>query len=546
MRVQTGGVVSTLLTFDDAGATVADLTAALAPLAPPGRTLRLIHAGTALRDPAALLSATLPNPSSGAPARVLVLAGPPPAAADPVTVAAARAARLEALEAEAAAIGARVAGGRGGGGGHGRGGAPPSYVLEGAPGGAPPAMRALPRASQASLVQGLALAARGRASLAAGDAAAARDELLLAEERFASVSAASPAGRALLGGCDNVALAVLDACWAAFLIKDVAALAGGRARLAFVRTSLEALHGGPAMSRLGTAGPAGAAPGAAAAPLLARLLTLEGIAAWHGGDVPAARAALLAAAAAWQASRPPGEAAVGAVAAAAGCSTRAATRALSLCGDASDVATATGLAQRTAAAESARQAALDAAAASRRAWGKTAGGRPVDPATLDAVASMGYERPLAAAALRQVDNDVGAALDALGDPATAAVLVQEACDRADRVGRRDRRQRARREEEGVEGRGEGGGGGEDADATGSEGEDARRGRGGGGGDGAPAAAPGAGRTVGAALANEDALSAYEAFSVGGQRAAVGDALVEYLGLVGEAAAVAAVSAGLAG
>jgi hypothetical protein len=78
------------------------------------------------------------------------------------------------------------------------------------------------------------------------------------------------------------------------------------------------------------------------------------------------------------------------------------------------------LAQRDAARRAAaRRRDARAREARRRGLGRTAAGRPVDPDALDRLVEFGFPRAAAAAALRAADNDLPAALDALGSAGPA-------------------------------------------------------------------------------------------------------------------------------
>lgn len=58
----------------------------------------------------------------------------------------------------------------------------------------------------------------------------------------------------------------------------------------------------------------------------------------------------------------------------------------------------------------------------REAYGKTPSGKFVDQQPLQQLLQLGYEKGLAAEALRAADNDGQAALDVLGDPVRRGAL----------------------------------------------------------------------------------------------------------------------------
>ena len=152
-----------------------------------------------------------------------------------------------------------------------------------------------------------------------------------------------------------------------------------------------------------------------------RLEALEAIVAYHTGDLPAARARLEAARA--RLARLDAPPAALAALREMGYSRREAARALRFCGgDAGAAVTFIGEQrekQRARADERRRQRAW---LAERTAYGKTDGGLYVDRALLEQLEPLGYERALAAEALRARGNDLQAALDVLTDPVRRGAL----------------------------------------------------------------------------------------------------------------------------
>jgi hypothetical protein len=58
----------------------------------------------------------------------------------------------------------------------------------------------------------------------------------------------------------------------------------------------------------------------------------------------------------------------------------------------------------------------------REAYGKTPSGKHIDQQPLQMLCQLGYDKALAAEALRAADNDGQAALDVLGDPVRRGAL----------------------------------------------------------------------------------------------------------------------------
>eukprot|EP00878_Enallax_costatus_P017080 GHUV01017933.1.p1 GENE.GHUV01017933.1~~GHUV01017933.1.p1 ORF type:complete len:343 (+),score=113.63 GHUV01017933.1:474-1502(+) len=140
-----------------------------------------------------------------------------------------------------------------------------------------------------ALVIGLALHEKGKQSMEAGDSQAALGELLLAEESFGVVSPA------VLEGVDNFAMLLLDIVWCCYKLRDISRLGVCSERLSSARRMLERAHGAH-QERLrllhGNFSPEQA--------IYVRLELLEGVVAYHSGELAAAQQHLQAAHRRWQ------------------------------------------------------------------------------------------------------------------------------------------------------------------------------------------------------------------------------------------------------
>ncbi|GBF88993.1 hypothetical protein Rsub_01492 [Raphidocelis subcapitata] len=239
----------------------------------------------------------------------------------------------------------------------------------------------------------------------------ALEELLLAEEAFDLV-----ADRQLLQAVDNVALLLLDIVWCSYLLRDIGRLGVSAARLSKAREALARAHG-PNLERVRVLH-GGFSPEVAT---YVRLEAMEGVVAFHSGDRAAAARHLAAARERWARLQvPPGSLAA---LLEMGYDRREAGRALRFCGG--DVSAAVAfiaeqrVKQQERAAERQRQRAW---LSQRAAFGKTPGGAFVDREGLARLEGLGFERGLAAEALRANENDLQAALDVVADPVRAGAL----------------------------------------------------------------------------------------------------------------------------
>ncbi|KAL3142217.1 hypothetical protein ABBQ38_002565 [Trebouxia sp. C0009 RCD-2024] len=260
-----------------------------------------------------------------------------------------------------------------------------------------------------ALVMGLALHEQGKQSLNKEEYQDALDVLLLAEEAFGMCSPKH------LEMVDNVGLLMIDIVWCYFQLRAIGQLASARARLDKAQQSLHCSHGpsGARMRRLhGNFCPELA--------IYVRLELLQGVAAFHSSDKLASHH-LSSALAKWQRLQVGDEAL--ATLASMGFTTSQATGALRFCEGNIDQA----------ASFAAEQAQIDKKRKrdhneqkklrkEMRSYGATRDGKLVDPAGLQLLENMGFDRAMAAEALKQSNNEGQAALDALADPKRAEQL----------------------------------------------------------------------------------------------------------------------------
>lgn len=135
-----------------------------------------------------------------------------------------------------------------------------------------------------ALVMGLMMHAKARSILEQGNYLEALEVLSMAEESF------SLCDRKFLEAVDNVALLQIDTVWCLFMLRDIERLAVARERLARARDGLKRSHG-PNLERLRVL-QGGFCPELA---LYVRLELLEGVVAYHSGQLEAAKGSLLSA-----------------------------------------------------------------------------------------------------------------------------------------------------------------------------------------------------------------------------------------------------------
>ncbi|DBB10937.1 hypothetical protein WJX82_008688 [Trebouxia sp. C0006] len=260
-----------------------------------------------------------------------------------------------------------------------------------------------------ALVMGLALHEQGKQILEKEEYQEALDVLLLAEEAFEMCNPKH------LDMVDNVGLLMIDIVWCYFQLRAIGQLAAGRARLDKAQGSLQRSHGpsGARMRRLhGNFCPELA--------IYVRLELLQGVAAFHSGDSKASLH-LASALAKWQRLQVSDESL--ATLASMGFTTSQATRALRFCeGDTEQAASFAAEQAQLSKNRKADHKEQKKLRKEMRSYGATGSGKLVDAAGLQLLENMGFQRALAAEALKQNDNEGQAALDALADPKRAEQL----------------------------------------------------------------------------------------------------------------------------
>ncbi|DBA81188.1 TPA: hypothetical protein ACH3X2_007006 [Trebouxia sp. C0005] len=357
--------------------------------------VKLIAGGRTLEDDAKALT----DYGVHSKTRLLVMRTARAAASAKLAAQESRAQRLARLKDAAAAVAARGDGSSWNDGAH-------EFALENQDG---EGLRFDDPQDRKALVMGLALHEQGKQLLEKEDYQEALDVLLLAEEAFEMCNPKH------LDMVDNVGLLMIDIVWCYFQLRAIGQLAAGRARLDKAQGSLQRSHGpsGVRMRRLhGNFCPELA--------IYVRLDLLQGVAAFHSGDSKASLH-LASALSKWRRLQVSDESL--ATLASMGFTASQATRALRFCeGDTEQAASfAADQAQLTKKrkADHTEQKKLRR---EMRSYGATASGKLVDAAGLQLLESMGFQRALAAEALKQSDNEGQAALDALADPKRAEQL----------------------------------------------------------------------------------------------------------------------------
>lgn len=275
-----------------------------------------------------------------------------------------------------------------------------------------------------ALTMALALHLKGQTTMRQGDPKAALQELLLSEEAFSMVSPQH------LSGLDNLPLMLIDLVWCMFQLQDVSALQSASQRLALARHGLLRSYGAD-LSRLRTLH-GGFQPELAT---FLRLELLQGVAAFHGARQQEAQSHFAAAQEKLQRLQVDDTSL--ATLLSMGFSTQESTRALRFCSGDESAASAFALDARQQAEErKQRDKERQKERRKQRKFGQTVSGKYVDLAALRQLTGMGYEQRLAAEALRQADNAVNAALDALTSADANSALQQSLASRERRRGKR--------------------------------------------------------------------------------------------------------------
>nr|CAD1839499.1 unnamed protein product [Ananas comosus var. bracteatus] len=232
----------------------------------------------------------------------------------------------------------------------------------------------------------------------------ALDVLAMAEEAFSLCDAR------FIEMIDNVPILQLDTVWCYFMLRDVSCLSVAGDRLAKARKGFERSHGKDSKRfRVLQDGRH------AELAIYVRLELLEGVVAYHSGDFEAARRSLSSAQAKYMQLQVPDEAL--SLLMGMGYRERAAKRALRMTGQ--DVQSAVDFLVEERAKKAQRReedVQRHDDIMEQKRYGKTPNNKAVDLQRLKELVSIGFEKYLAAEALRINENDAQKALDLLTDP----------------------------------------------------------------------------------------------------------------------------------
>ncbi|KAG8043662.1 hypothetical protein GUJ93_ZPchr0458g22686 [Zizania palustris] len=251
----------------------------------------------------------------------------------------------------------------------------------------------------------------------------ALDVLMMAEEAF---SLCDPK---LIERVDNVPMLQLDIVWCYFVLRDVSCLELAGARLAKARSGFERSHGKDSERfRLLQAGRH------ADLAIYVRLELLEGVVAYHNGRTEKARESLNSAQAKYMQLQVPDEAI--SILMGMGYGARAAKRALKMTGY--DIQSSVDLLCEEREKKFRRiqeDREMQEEILEQRKYGKTPMKKAVDMKKLKFLVTIGFDKKLAAEALRINENDVDKALDLLTDPEKNCILQRKILSRAMRSSR---------------------------------------------------------------------------------------------------------------
>ncbi|KAG8066456.1 hypothetical protein GUJ93_ZPchr0004g39088 [Zizania palustris] len=251
----------------------------------------------------------------------------------------------------------------------------------------------------------------------------ALDVLMMAEEAF---SLCDPK---LIERVDNVPMLQLDIVWCYFVLHDVSCLELAGARLEKARSGFEHSHGKDSTRfRLLQAGHH------ADLAIYVRLELLEGVIAYHNGHTEKARESLNSAQVKYMQLQVPDEAI--SILMGMGYGARAAKRALKMTGY--DIQSSVDLLceerqkkiRRIQEDRETKKVIME-----QRKYGKTPMNKAVDMQKLKFLVAIGFEKKLAAEALRINENDSDRALDLLTDPEQNCILQSKILSRALRSSR---------------------------------------------------------------------------------------------------------------
>ncbi|KAF0890762.1 hypothetical protein E2562_004253 [Oryza meyeriana var. granulata] len=243
----------------------------------------------------------------------------------------------------------------------------------------------------------------------------ALDVLVMAEEAF---SLCDPK---LIERVDNVPMLQLDIVWCYFVLRDVSCLEVAGTRLEKARSGFERSHGkDSARFRLLQAGRH------ADLAIYVRLELLEGVVAYHNGNTVKARESLTSAQAKYMQLQVPDEAI--SILMGMGYGERAAKRALKMTGY--DIQSSVDLLCEEREKKLRRvqeDLEMQKEIMEQRKYGKTPMNKAINMQKLKGLVTIGFEKKLAAEALRISENDADKALDLLTDPEKNCILQVIIC-----------------------------------------------------------------------------------------------------------------------
>lgn len=263
---------------------------------------------------------------------------------------------------------------------------------------------------QRAIMMGLMLHANAKQLIRKGNYKEALEVLIMGEEAF---SLCNPK---VIEFVDNVSILQIDMVWCYFMLKDIKWLSDAGLRLAKAREGIERAHGKDS-SRVRLL-QAGCHPELA---LHLRLELLEGVAAYHSCMFDKAREAINSAQMKYSQLQVPDEALSHVMDM--GFKEGEAKRALRMCHQ--DVCKAVDyLFEERTKREKKREEDIERQKEikEQKRYGMTPSKKAVDLQRLKELASIGYEKNLAAEALRRNENDIQKALDDLINPETNSVI----------------------------------------------------------------------------------------------------------------------------
>eukprot|EP01018_Ginkgo_biloba_P022885 Gb_03805 [translate_table: standard] len=261
-----------------------------------------------------------------------------------------------------------------------------------------------------AVVMGLMLHAKGRHLIRKGQYKEALDILGMGEEAF------SLCDRKILEMVDNVSLLQIDTVWCYFMLRDISCLTMAGIRLKEARNGLAHCYGAN-LERVRVL-QGGFCPELAT---YTRLELLEGVVAYYGGLLKESRKSLMSAQDKFHQLQISDEALSKLISM--GYTEQQARRALRMSGQ--DVQRAVDFAIEERARTNQKREEDEQwqrQIREQKTYGMTPLGKAVDMTKLNELVSIGYERSLAAEALRKNENDREKALDELTDPISNSAL----------------------------------------------------------------------------------------------------------------------------